>query len=407
MNHTDKKKPIALTTSEKFVLFGLSYMSSQNSNGRVLSTVSNLCKELRIPDKTLLSAIKVLRNKKLIKRRKVRTKLGAWSFSYEVNSPTHNNNNANNLDAQFQQILFGKVTTSECKLTINQRLLLLACFEVKQQFGIVTMCHIKTLSKLTDLKPRNIYPNLKKLYECKLLEEVKTETTEHKRRASAWAFEPVLLSRKYSLRMIFESSGWSNLDLIKTLYKNKEFLRELTSDSFVLPDENKRLFEYINNVIKPPFLTPEGKIDLELLKAIEESADLWNKLIKSRGTFSRLKLVVISTSAWLLVNEQQMIDNDSYALEMPEGVFAIVSSYLESVSIITKPDDCLIQVILAVSLIVARALLSGINSIANKNTISASDQTLNFVDISESITIDFRITNRPRKQLYIFDPYHL
>jgi hypothetical protein len=404
MNYTDEKKPITLTTSEKFVLFGLSYMSSQNSNGRILSTVSNLCKELRIPDKTLLSAIKVLRNKKLIKRRKVRTKLGAWSFSYEVNSPAQYKSN---LDSQYQQILFGQIVPFESKLTINQRLLLLACFKVKQQFGIVTMCHIKTLSESTDLKPRNIYPNLKKLAVCKLLEEVKTESIEHKRRASSWAFEPVLLSRKYSNRMIFKSSGWSNLDSIKTLYENKELLRELASGSFKLTPKNNRKFEYIKNVIKPPFLTSERKIDLELLKAIEESTDLWNKLIKSRDTFSRLKLVVISTAVWLLVNEQQVVHIDSYAPEISEGVFAIVSSYLESVSIITRPDDCLIQVILAVSLIVVRALLSGINSIANKNTISASDHTLNFVDISESIIIDFRLTNRPRKQLYIFDPDHL
>lgn len=359
----------SLSPASRLVWIALQDLASSQSRLFVEGGVRNICKHLNLCDKTFKKAVDELQKNRLLTLREAQTSLGAHSFQYFPASPPNallcktRAMHFNYRDALLTQKDFG------CeRITVNQRILMIALLAITDGCGFVTELHVATLSQLTGIPSRNILSNLDKLKTKGLLARITSLRSEQRNKKTHWAYQLSSGAHPSKVKCVFDRGVHSEVPVISLLTQRKDIEEELHSLDIRLQNrwalKNFRMTSSaIEYYLYSAFLGAPEDVRHSLIKAIDSYRVTWKKL-SGNGL-----LVYVD---WLL--QLAAIQKINYQSESPipdmytECLHTenLIKTQVNFFPLSPKQKEALIQILMPLSKMVATAMKNEINNVLPK-----------------------------------------
>ncbi len=296
---------------------GLLYLASESSNICVQGSVRNICDHLGLCDKTFKKAVEELQIYSLLYLSDTKTNLGANSFKYFPTFPPNTSFNQKELsDFLCRDALLSQRPFRDKKITVNQRMLMIAVRAIMDEFSIVTALHTVKLSALTGIPSRNILPNLIKLEATELIIPITGLNFKQSKKKYIWAYQPKFVTNPSEIKIQFDRNNYSEIRIVSLLARRNELEEQLytlpQSDYRKRPDNcfNMRWAE-IEGFLCQPFPTAPDVICNSLLEAIDADKYVWHKLERD-GLLIYLDVLLQLAAIQILSSQASGVASDTY-----------------------------------------------------------------------------------------------
>ncbi|UTW02910.1 hypothetical protein KDX31_16485 [Amphritea atlantica] len=358
-----------LSTASRFVWIGLNHLAYEQNNTCIEGSVKSIGNRLGLCDRTFKKAIEELRKARLLTLINMKTNLGANSFKYDLTPILNASCNEELSHPSFRNLLLSQKPFAGKKITVRQRMLMIAVLAISEEFGFVTDLHKVKLSKLTGIPRHNISPNLFKLEAKGLISPIIQSNS----KKSIWAHQPELSAGSSGIKLLFSSYQYLETKVISLFTRNKELEKQLsTLDPLKL---GKKPMNYpnmrwadIDRHLSNPFHTAPDMARQSLLEAItlESGRTVWKRLEKKNLLFD-LNLVLLQAAVQILLSTDSsgMYNESAQTNDM-------IQQQLQFFPITPKQRETLIQIAVLLSAMIATAIKNQIKHIFPKWRLTGS-----------------------------------
>lgn len=356
----------SLSPASRLVWIALRDLAFSQSTDCLEGSVRSICTQLGLCDKTFKKAVDELQKNQLLTLRKIQTGLGAHSFQYVPAPPYHVAlRKVGALYSNYRNVLLREKCFGFERVTVSQRMLLIAVLAITDGCAFVTELHVPSLSKLTGLPNRNVVSNLSKL-EAKGLLILKTSTrAESPHRKVLWAYQLDHFAQQSEMRCVFDRNAHSEVNIISLLIRRREIEKKFCSLNHNQYNRwAKEQFGMTSSAVESylydAFSGAPRDIREPLLEAINSSRMLWQQLSR-KGC-----LVYVD---WLL----QLAAIETIHRQSNEAMFDMYNQCLHTENLIkaqvqffpltTEQKELLARILIPLSKLVATAMTNEINDV--------------------------------------------
>jgi hypothetical protein len=352
---------------------GLLCLAEGDPNLCVQGSVRSICGHLGLCDKTLRKAVEELQANSLLFLSDTKTNLGANSFKYFPTFPPNFPFNKKELTDQLcSDVLFSQRPNGGKKITVNQRVLMVAGLSIIDRFGLITALHTVYISKLTGVPCRNILPNLLKLEAKGFLTPITGLGFGQKTKKPIWAYQFKLSKNSSEVRLEFDRFGYSEVEIVSLLIRLEELKKELRKldelKTQLCPRERNDLIKKegsdfdigladIEYYLCSPFSSVPDDICHSLLEAIDAGQLVWRRLERD-GLVVYLDLLLQITAAQIINNRSSVLASDMY--RECNVTSSMVLHQLNCFPITSNQREVLAQIMVLLSKMVATAIMNQI-----------------------------------------------
>ncbi|AJR09791.1 hypothetical protein H744_2c3147 [Photobacterium gaetbulicola Gung47] len=394
---------VRLSPSSRLLWLGMVYLSFESSERFVRGSVKVLCSRLGLCDKTFLKAVEELETKNLLTRSKVKTSLGANSFEYRlINYSEGVDFITKGLNTAVRDLLFNQRAGKGRKLTVSQRMLMLAVLAVEDDFGPITEFQNFDLSRLTGIPRRNISPNLLKLEAKGYLFALKREKERPSSDKQAWAYLPIIHTALSGYPLIIHGKRLTEIQVVSVLSRRKEIETSLKDNTFKKLRVNgvndlELNEEEVKDILCKSFLSAPEKVRTPLLNVIEKGVTLWSKLEKN-ALLDTLELVVCCTAIKILSMSKTVNPSHPYDYIECSELRTMVERNIRHLPISFNQKKLLIDIILPLSSMLAQMLIN--NTEKEKRRVKLTGNDISLIGLFPELVFYVNDSNSDRKDYY-------